>query len=126
MYIYENLNPTKRRVGDCVVRAITKATGDTWKETYLNLCLKGLEMGDMPSSNAVWGAYLSDRGFKRGIIPNNCPECYTVGDFAKEHPTGIYVVALGNHAVAVVDGDIYDTWDSTEEIPIYFWRRNDV
>ena len=126
MYIYENTNPTKRRVGDCVVRAISKATGDSWKETYLNLCVKGLEMGDMPSSNSVWGAYLSDRGYKRGIIPNSCPDCYTARDFAEEHPNGSYVLALSNHAVAVVDGDIYDTWDSSEEIPIYFWRQTDV
>lgn len=123
MFIYYNGNPMRRNVGDCVVRAISKATGDSWEKTYLGLCLKGYEMGDMPSANSVWGAYLTDNGFKRGIIPNKCPDCYTVADFCEDNPHGSFVLALSSHAVAVINGDVFDTWDSTEEIPIYFWRK---
>lgn len=34
MYEYCNLNPHGLRVGDCVVRAISKALGQTWETTY--------------------------------------------------------------------------------------------
>ena len=82
-------------------------------------------MADMPSANAVWGAYLSRRGFKRGIVSESCPVCYTVADFAAEHPHGVYVLALGSHVVTVVDGNYFDTWDSGQEIPLYFWERSE-
>lgn len=80
-------------------------------------------MKDMPSSNAVWGAYLKSLGFKRYIIPNECPDCYTVSDFAKEHSSGVYILATGTHVVTVKDGDYYDTWDSGKEIPIYYFVK---
>ena len=80
-------------------------------------------MSDMPSSNHVWGAYLMSKGFERHIIPNTCPDCYTVKDFCEEHPEGTYILATGSHVVAVIDGDYYDTWDSGDEIPIYFWEE---
>ena len=57
-FSYFNPNPEGKQVGDCTVRAIAKATGKGWDETYVGLCLQGLKMGDMPSANSVWGAYL--------------------------------------------------------------------
>lgn len=62
-------------------------------------------------------------GFERFVIPNTCPDCYSVDDFCLDHPKGLYVLTLKNHVVAVEDGDIYDTWDCSGEIPLYFWKR---
>ena len=126
MYIYTNLNPLERNVGDCVVRAIAKATGEAWDKTYIGICLKGLELCDMPSANSVWGAYLVDKGFEREIVPNTCPNCYTVADFCKDNPKGTYILALSSHIVCVIDGNTYDTWNSTSGTPIYYWRKKDV
>lgn len=80
-------------------------------------------MHDMPSSNAVWGAFLKKEGFKRYIIPNECPDCYTVEDFCIDNPRGTYVLATGTHAVCVRDGFFYDTWDSGKELPIYYFTK---
>ena len=57
-FSYFNPNPAGQKVGDCTVRAIAKATGKSWDEVYIGLCLQGLIMGDLPSANSVWGAYL--------------------------------------------------------------------
>lgn len=57
MFVYYNPNPAEKEVGDCVIRAIAKALNKGWEEAYIELCLKGYEMRDMPNSNAVWGAY---------------------------------------------------------------------
>ncbi len=119
-----NPNPGGRKVGDCTVRAICKATGETWERVYTALAMKGFELGDLPNANSVWGAYLRDSGFKRQIIPDTCPDCYTVCDFCADHPNGTYILALSGHVVAVQDGDYYDTWDSGTEIPLYYWERN--
>lgn len=125
MFVYYNPNPANNHVGDCVVRAISKVTGQDWEKTYLEVALQGYMLKDMPSANYVWGAYLLENGFKRYIIPNTCPDCYTVRDFCKEYPQGVYLLATGTHVVAVQDGDYYDAWDSGNEIPIYYWHKEE-
>ena len=122
-FSYFNPNPAGRQVGDCTVRAIAKATGKSWDEIYIGLCLQGLILGDLPSANSVWGAYLRQHGFARNVIPDTCPDCYTVDRFADEHPRGTYILALSGHVVCVQDGTIYDSWNSEDEIPLYYWVK---
>lgn len=123
MFQFFNPNPAGRNVGDCVIRAVCKATWQTWEKSYTDLCLQGFMMLDMPSSNAVWGAYLRGQGFKRYVIPNTCPDCYTIGQFAADHPQGLFIVATGTHVVTVDGGTIFDTWDSSNEVPIYYFTK---
>lgn len=123
MWIYTNVNPKANLVGDCVVRAISLATDQDWDSAYIAVVTFGYNMKDMPSSNAVWGAYLKHLGFRRYVIPNECPDCYTVEDFCKDHPKGTFILATGTHAVTAIDGDYYDTWDSGRELPIYYFKK---
>ena len=122
-YVYYNPNPNGKNVGDCVIRAISKATNMDWESVYTGICVTGYFMCDMPSANCVWGAYLRYNGFVRDVVPNECPECYSVADFAREHPQGTYILALTGHVVCVKDGDWYDSWDSGDKIPMYYWER---
>ena len=122
VYVQFNPNPIAARVGDCAVRATAKALGISWEEAYIELVLQGLIFADMPSANNVFGAVLRRNGFKRHTVPNECPDCYTVKDFAQEHPKGVYVIGLNNHVVTMINGDWFDSWDSGEEIPVYYWR----
>ena len=124
-FVSYNPNPVGLKVGDCVVRALSKALGQKWEETYIDLCVEGCLRCDMPSANAVWGAYLRRKGFERDIVPNSCPDCYTVEDFCADHPNGTYILALDGHVVSVVDGQYYDTWQSGREVPIYYWHRKE-
>ena len=80
-------------------------------------------MGDLLSSNAVWNAYLVNKGFTRDIVSNDCPSCYTIADFCEEYPQGTYIIGTGSHAVCVIDGVLYDTWNSSDEMPIYFYKK---
>lgn len=122
-YEYYNPNPNGSRGGDCVVRAISFLTGQAWERTYVDLCIQGFILCDMPSINSVWGAYLKSKGFKPYVIPDNCPDCYTVKKFVSDHPWGEYMLATGSHVVAVKDGNYYDSWDSGDEIPVYYWMK---
>lgn len=123
MWVRYNPNPYKRSVGDCSVRAVAKALGVDWNAAYMLTTRMGYSIGDMPSSDAVWGAVLREHGFRREVIPNRCPDCYTATDFCHEHPQGVYVLGFGGHVATVVDGDLYDSWQSGNEIPVYVWRR---
>jgi len=122
-FIMDNPNPIGSYVGDCVVRALSIALNDSWSNTYLNLCLEGLRLCDMPSSNRVWGEYLKNKGYHRFIIPDTCPNCYTVRDFTEDHKKGTYILGTGTHVVAVIDGNYLDTWDSGDEVPVMYWRE---
>ena len=124
MYKYYNPNPVGRSsVGDCSVRAISKALGISWDDAFDLLSRSAKQMGDMPSSNTVISAVLRQHGFYRENLPNFCPDCYSIRNFARDNPMGTYVVGTGNHVVAVEDGNYYDSWDSGDEIPQYFWVR---
>ena len=123
IYKHYNPNPTGRYVGDCSVRAVSKALDISWDEAYSLTTGIGREMGDMPSADAVWGAVLKSHGFRRRAVPNTCPNCYTAEMFCLDHPHGIFVLAFGNHVATVIDGYLYDSWDSSREIPIYYWHK---
>lgn len=118
-----NNNPAGRSVGDCAVRAVSSALGTDWETAYALIAENGYQMGDMPSSNSVWGAVLRQHGFYRHALPNTCPDCYTLERFAEDHPDGVYVVGTGNHVAAVMDGRIWDAWDSSNEVPVYYWQK---
>lgn len=125
MWKQYNPNPAGRSVGDCSVRAVAKALDTDWETAYAKIAAAGFNMGDMPSSNSVWGAVLRQNGFYRENIPNECPDCYTAENFSVDHPRGIYVLGFGNHVATVVDGVLYDSWNSSQEVPQYFWYRKD-
>lgn len=121
---YFNPNPRGLHIGDCVVRAICAVTGQTWEETYTGLALQGYALSDLPNANHVWKAYLKSKGYSMYAIPNTCPDCYTVEDFANDHPHGNFVLGTGTHAVGILDGGIImDSWDSRNEVPIFYFTE---
>ena len=122
-YKYYNPNPAGRNVGDCAIRAIAKALNLSWDEAYDLVTAAGKRMADMPSSDSVWGAVLRSNGFYREALPNVCPDCYTAEDFCRHNPVGTYVLGFGGHVATVKNGTLYDSWNSSYEIPQYFWTR---
>lgn len=122
MWVYFNNNPCGRTVGDCSVRAVSKALNVDWESAYLMIAKAGFDMCDMPSSDSVWGAVLRQHGFYKRAIPNTCPDCFTAKDFCEEYPVGKYVLGFGGHVATVIDGNLYDSWDSEMQIPVYYWE----
>lgn len=113
-------------MGDCTIRAISKAIGQSWEATYVGLALEGFERGDLPNGDSVWGPYLHRHGFRRHLIPDDGLGAYTVADFATDNPNGTFILSMpGRHVVAVVDGEYFDSWESGSEIPVYFWARSE-
>ena len=125
MWIYYNPNPVTDRGMDCAVRAIAKALDTTWESAYAMLASNGFAMGDVMNGNHVIGSVLRQHGFTRTTLPDTCPDCYTAEDFCNDHPSGMYVLGFGDHIATAIDGIIYDAWNSSGKIPIYYWRKKE-
>lgn len=123
MWVFYNPNPENRSVGDCTVRALSFFFGISWHKAFEILADEAWHQGDMPNSNAVMAAVMKKNGYKRKIIPNTCPDCYSLRQFVTDHPVGRYLVAFGSHVVACEDGNYYDSWDSGSEIPVYYFVK---
>ena len=123
-----NPNPrTSNPVGkmDCVVRAICAAFNCTWEKAYVVLTIQGFADGDPFVNDDVWGNFLEARGWRWFRLPETCPRCYTVADFAREHSDGVYIIGTGSHAVCIKGGTVWDAWDSRRVSPLFAWEAPD-
>lgn len=124
-WIEYNPNPEGRRVGDCSVRAVAAALGVNWETAFALTAAAGYALGDIQNADSVWGKVLRDHGFSRYAVPNTCPDCYTAEDFALDHPRGVYVLGFGGHVATIRDGRLMDSWDSSHEIPQFYWHKEE-
>ena len=107
------------------MRAIAKALNTDWETAYALIASNGYAMGDVMSSDSVLGAVLRQNGFYRKSIPDSCPDCYTADDFCRDNPKGTFVLGFGGHVATVVNGILFDSWNSSREIPQFVWYRKD-
>ena len=125
MYVYFNPNPARRVTSDCVIRAVCKLMDIDWDTAFLKLSYIAFIKKDSIEKGHVWGDFLKLNGYRRGHIPDSCPDCYTVENFCVDHPKGRYLLRIdgmvSGHVVTVVDGDYYDTWESGGETVEYFY-----
>ena len=123
VYRSYNPNPARRITNDCVIRAISKLMNLDWLTVHDHIAKESRRKYDTMDANHVWIGWLKQRGYKLYPIQNECPDCYTVQDFCEDHPHGRYLLGTGTHAVAVVDGDWYDSFNSGDLIPTFYMHR---
>lgn len=125
-YEKTDVNPKKRNgtVGDCVVRAISIATGITWVETYDELCAIGRKHCTMPNSKKTYEEFLEYCGFKKHKMPKRADgKRYKVRELADEIPSGILLVTIAKHMTVIVDGVLKDTYDCGRSAVCNYWIR---
>lgn len=129
MSLYQNLLPfvesdggrskyfQAKNVGDCVCRAITIASGRDYLEIYNALREAAKKSRSRKSGTPRSGININTTPFKRlmtelGFVWVPCSKM-GVHFFDDEMPLeGRFVCSVAKHCVAVVDGVVYDTWDS--------------
>lgn len=121
MWVRYNPNPKNKIVPDCVIRAISTALHMPWSEVFDELSAMARAECSVTCDDRVWGKFLYTKGFRPVLLPRNCPECLSVTNFCKMFPFGTYIIGTGFHAVAVIDGNYYDSWDSGNVIASFFW-----
>lgn len=118
MFEFYNPHPQQKIVGDCVKRALTKASGLTYQEVSNELNRIKREIGASSyASNSVWQAYVDKnlKGIKISFPAEKGKPRMNGERFCQEHPTGTYILNMAKHLACCVDGVIYDTWDSSEK-----------
>lgn len=134
LYKY-NANTQNKNTGDCVARSISLALGMDYDEVKRGLKKVGHEM-NLPGWNYFRGftQYIREQvgydiSWRKPVDVFN--RSMTVEEFSQELNTGTYLILCGKvegaqtHMVACIDGNYYDSWDSSNRIVSYFMVIDD-
>jgi len=122
-----NANPKGRKTGDCYIRALSKAAKMCWKVVLEKLVSISMDKYLDPSDTKVIDQFVKDVGGEAKKIdyligPGTKRRRPVVWEFARDNPTGRYVLRVANHLVAVANGNYYDTWDSGGKSVYKYWK----
>lgn len=116
---YYNANSHGHITTDCVIRAISTVMNQPWEVTYDDLVELGRKYGRVPTDRVIMNKYLMKNGFIKMNEPRTLDNRkMKVSDFIKDRNQTLTAIAsLGNqHVAAIVDGVVYDIWNSSDEI----------
>ena len=133
---FHNSNPRNRFTTDCVERAITTAGLVPYGEVCETLAREQAATGYAASSPEGFGRYLESMGWRKQKQPRKADGSkYTGKEFCRalqDHencpfPPSMnarYVANIGGgHTVAIVNGQVWDTWDSTDGCIGNYWIK---
>ena len=115
MYKYSNVNPLNRYEDDCVIRAISCATGKSWDYVYDYLSDIAQYEGTLFDKKDFVINYL-DRTYKR---LNNIYG--SVGEVSAMFPNSTILITTPGHIICSKCGIVYDTFDPRNRIAEYVW-----
>lgn len=124
-YRFYNRHPAHRFVDDCTKRSISLTCGMPYLEVQ-----KGLNAHKRITGVKVFyntpnpHSYVENvLGFPRVKLPRRGEGSrMTVGEFAKAHPTGRYILSISGHWTSLIDGVVYDTWDCTDRALLSYYQ----
>lgn len=121
-----NNNPKGIRASDCVVRAISYVTDQTWDKVYQDLCSLGFKMKRMPNEKNVYEKYMEQLGWQKVKQPKKDDKSkYTIQDFIDlQLHKGKVLISVANHLTAVHNFKLVDTWDCSYKCIGNYWIKN--
>ena len=115
MYKFYNANAVNRYEDDCVIRAISCATGRSWDFVYDYLSDIAQYEGTLLDKKEFVIDYL-DRTYER---LNNIKG--SVGYVSSLFPNNTILISMNNHITCSKNGVIYDTFDCRNREAEYIW-----
>ena len=117
---YYNANTRDARVGDCVKRGLAVAYSMDYDKVSAELNQIKRSLGiSAYNLSPVFEAFMKRRGDKFTRVDQ--ADQITADEFCKQHPSGVFIVLVGKsissrstHLAAIVDGDLFDSWDSLD------------
>lgn len=121
-----NANTKNMHKGDCTVRAMSLAYGIEYADVY-----KELKHIQQLKGRHVYNNQMNVLDFidKHGGTKLSLDSEVSVREFSSQHSQGTYLVLTRSvkmgpmdHIIAIIDGNIYDTWDSSDQIVAIAYR----
>lgn len=113
---------------NCVPKALTALTGEPYQQVDDYLRAKGRKKGKGTPQKAS-RVFLQERGFwrlpcpaLRRHYPGGVIRKMRVSTFAECFPKGKFIVYVRGHAIAVIDGQILDDWNSSSRVVREVWQ----
>ena len=141
-YHFYNANPKGKRTGDCVVRAISAATGKTWEEVLQGLTEIALKFKLMPNDDKCYSRYLESLGWKKEKQPRKDDNTkYTGSEFCElldsenceyilpyQSSIDTVIAKIGGHHIVCIkihdyEHKVFDTWNSTGGCIGNYWTK---
>jgi len=124
VYVFRNENPKGKKTTDCVIRAITTATGKTYEEVARELLEWSLKTGFAFNDKRCYQKYLESLGFKKQKqVKKSSGKWYSISEIAEKIENGL--VHATSHLTCIKDGNVYDTWDCSKKKAGMFYVRED-
>lgn len=129
---FHNPNPKGKLTEDCVIRAVTTALNQPYEQTIREMAEMTIKSGYMLCGTKGIDKYMQSKGWTRCKQPKKYDGTkYTGKEFCRTlyHPIYSEEIQLtkedydssrllvnigGHHTVAIIHGQIYDTWNSAE------------
>lgn len=105
-FIEYNANPYGKNIDDCLIRAITKATGKPYMEVFDGLCEVADKMDWDIDELRTGRKYLTSNGWEYCELEGQ----WTVKQYA-EQITDPSIVIVSGHATYTEGGNTFDTWN---------------
>lgn len=121
---FHNENPKGRRTGDCVIRAIARASGDSWEDTLTGLYQVALKVKSELAYPDCYERYLAEQGWLKHPQPRKDDgKKYTVDEWCKLKKQPKMVISVARHLTCVIDGKCNDIWDCTDKAVLNYWTK---
>lgn len=117
MFVYYNHNPNGYHIPDCVIRAISTATGLSYYDVIHKLKFNSM-IYNCDELCVCCYEKLLDLDFKFPHLKGNGSDAATV---AEDFPDSILLLRMDGHLSCSIFGDIVDIWNCSSEIITDFW-----
>ena len=124
---YYNANPKNKFTEDCVCRAVTAATKENYATVLRAMCELSLKTGYSAFGGKGIESYMKSIRWVKHSQPRKPDNTkYTGKEFCELNPNITCVANIGgNHTIAIVNGKIWDTWNSASGcIGNYYTKEN--
>lgn len=116
MFKYLNMNPDGESIGDCVIRAISLALDENYFDVVEDLIRNADYFNCDLLVKECYSNMLDSFDF-----PRYKGNGRTVEEVAKDFYKDKVLIRIDGHLTCSIFGDIYDTWDCSDEIVDCFW-----
>lgn len=129
---YHNANPKNRITGDCTFRAICTALEKPWETVVMEMAELSCRTGYAINDKKGIERYLKEQGWVKMPQPKKWDGTkYTGKEFCENlkrfelcgRDSRIVANIGGHHITAIIEGKVWDTWDSTDGCIGNYWFK---